>query len=95
MNELAEMTNTSPSRLSHLVKRLEKQGWAYRERDADDGRFINAHLTDDGLHALARAAPAHVETVRRLVIDVLTPEQLRRFALDSERITRRIGFSSR
>jgi predicted O-methyltransferase YrrM len=33
-------------------------------------------LTDDGARALRDAAPGHVTAVRRLFLDVVTPEQL-------------------
>ena len=71
MSELALWTNSSPSRLSHVVTRLEKQGWIRREACATDGRSINAVLTDEGFAHLAEHAPEHVEQVRRLVFDHL------------------------
>ena len=45
MSSLAEVTNASLSRLSHLVKRLEARGLVRREPDPADGRFTNAILT--------------------------------------------------
>ncbi len=90
MSSLAEVTNASLSRLSHLVKRLERRGLVHREPDPADGRFTNAILTDKGFHTLADAAPAHVAHVRSLVIDVLSPEQLRRLGLAADRIMSRI-----
>jgi DNA-binding MarR family transcriptional regulator len=38
MSTLAELTNASLSRLSHLVKRLEARGLVRREPDPTDGR---------------------------------------------------------
>jgi DNA-binding MarR family transcriptional regulator len=93
MSSLAEVTNASLSRLSHLVDRLEERGFVRREPDPTDGRFTNAVLTEEGLRTLADAAPAHVEHVRSLVIDVLTPEQLRRLGRDAARIMTRIDTS--
>jgi DNA-binding MarR family transcriptional regulator len=61
-----------------------------REPDPADGRFTSAILTDKGFHTLAGAAPAHVAHVRSLVIDVLSPEQLRRLGLAADRIMSRI-----
>ena len=86
MSALAEVTNASLSRLSHLVERMEARGLVRREPDPADGRFTNAILTDEGFQALAEAAPGHVAHVRSLVIDVLSPEQLRRMGLASDRI---------
>ena len=93
MSSLAEVTNASPSRLSHLVKRLEGRGLVRREPDPADGRFTNAILTDLGFQTLAAAAPGHVAHVRSLVIDVLSPEQLRRLGLAADRIMSRIDTS--
>ena len=93
MSSLAEVTNASLSRLSHLVKRLEDRGLVRREPDPADGRFTNAILTEQGFQLLADAAPGHVAHVRSLVIDVLTPEQLRRMGLMADRIMSRIDTS--
>ena len=93
MSSLAEVTNASLSRLSHLVKRLEGRGLVCREPDPADGRFTNAILTDEGLRTLTDAAPRHVAHVRSLVIDVLSPEQLRRLGRDADRIVARIDTS--
>jgi DNA-binding MarR family transcriptional regulator len=90
MSSLAEVTNASLSRLSHLVKRLEQRGLVRREPDPTDGRFTNAILTDSGFQTLAEAAPGHVAHVRSLIIDVLSAEQLRRLGRDANRIMSRI-----
>jgi DNA-binding MarR family transcriptional regulator len=94
MSSLAEVTNASLSRLSHLIKRLEGRGLVRREPDPADGRFTNAILTDKGHQELAVAAPAHVAHVRSLVIDVLTPGQLRQAGLAADRIMSRIDTSA-
>ncbi len=93
MSSLAEVTNASLSRLSHLVERLEGRGLVRREPDPADGRFTNALLTEKGFKTLAEAAPGHVAHVRSLVIDALSPEQLRRLGRDAQRITSRIDKS--
>jgi DNA-binding MarR family transcriptional regulator len=93
MSSLAEVTNASLSRLSHLVKRLEARGLVRREPDPADGRFTNAILTDRGFQALAEAAPGHVAHVRSLVIDVLSAEQLRRLGVAADRIMSHIDTS--
>ena len=93
MGSLADLANASLSRLSHLVKRLEGRGFVRREPDPADGRFTNAILTDQGFQTLAAAAPGHVAHVRSLVIDVLSPEQLRRLGLAADRIMSHIDTS--
>jgi DNA-binding MarR family transcriptional regulator len=93
MSSLADVTNASLSRLSHLITRLEGRGLVRREPDPADGRFTNAILTGKGFRTLAEAAPGHVAHVRSLVIDVLSPEQLRRLGLAADRIMSRIDTS--
>jgi DNA-binding MarR family transcriptional regulator len=93
MSALADVTNASLSRLSHLIDRMEAKGWVRRQPDPSDGRFTNAILTEEGHKVLAAAAPGHVQHVRSLVIDVLTPEQLRRLGRDAARIMARIDTS--
>ena len=95
MSDLAEHTSSSLSRLSHLVKRLEGRGYVRREPDPTDGRFTNAILLPAGLAKLQSAAPDHVAYVRRLVIDNLSPERLRRLGQDADRIVRRIDSPAR
>ena len=94
MSSLAEVTNASLSRLSRVVTRLESRQLARREPDPTDGRFTTAILTEAGFQTLAEAAPGHVALVRSLVIDVLTPEQLRRLGRDADRIMARIDTSA-
>lgn len=77
MSDLAVLANGSPSRLSHAVAKLEREGWVVRSPCPGNGRVTVATLTDAGQAKLAASAPAHVESVRDLVLDQLTAEQLR------------------
>lgn len=77
MNQLAEVCQSSRSRLSHAVNRLEEAGWVRREACPTDKRGALAVMTEEGFAAIEAAAPGHVEGVRRHVFDVLTPEQIR------------------
>jgi DNA-binding MarR family transcriptional regulator len=76
MSRLAELTTSSPSRLSHAVARLEEKGWVRRERHQSDRRGALAVLTDEGLAAIEAAAPGHVAAVRAALFDRLGPEQV-------------------
>ncbi|MFC8615963.1 MarR family winged helix-turn-helix transcriptional regulator [Micromonospora purpureochromogenes] len=83
MSELADLTGSSRSRLSHAAARLEAAGWLRREDCPTDRRGQVAVLTDDGFAVLAAAAPGHVEGVRRHLFDALSPaqvDQLRRIS---------------
>ncbi|GAA0522652.1 MarR family transcriptional regulator [Paractinoplanes deccanensis] len=77
MSELARMIASSLSRLSNVVKRLETRGLLRREPDPCNGRYTVAILTDEGWDLVVKAAPGHVEAVRRYVIDGLTDEQIK------------------
>ena len=90
MSELASATNASLSRLSHVARRLQGRHLLHREPDPADGRCTRAVLTDTGIATVVAAAPGHVETVRALVLDALTPTQLRDFDTANRRILDRI-----
>jgi DNA-binding MarR family transcriptional regulator len=75
MSELAATANSSLSRLSHVVSRLEAKGWVRREACPGDGRFINAVLTDEGLEKVKETAPGHVAAVRELLVSTLSDDE--------------------
>jgi DNA-binding MarR family transcriptional regulator len=87
MSQLARLANGSMSRLSNVAKRLEQRGWLRREPDPHDGRSIVARLTDTGWEVVQAAAPGHVDAVRRLVIDGLTPAQMEALTAAARGIT--------
>jgi DNA-binding MarR family transcriptional regulator len=76
MSELADIAGTSQSQLSHAATRLEESGLVMRRRCETDKRGYLATLTDEGFDVLKRAAPSHVESVRTVLFDVLTDEQV-------------------
>jgi DNA-binding MarR family transcriptional regulator len=86
MSDLAQAAESSRSRLSHAVARLEEAGWVRRESCPTDRRGSFARLTDEGYAALEAAAPAHVESVRRHLMDRLTAEQVRQLLQISEAV---------
>lgn len=75
MSQLADGLVHSRSRLTHTVSRMEKRGLVERRACEGDGRGVNCHMTSKGFDALVEAAPGHVMAVRRVLVDVLTPEQ--------------------
>jgi DNA-binding MarR family transcriptional regulator len=86
MSQLAGLTTSSASRLSHAVARLEEKGWVRREKHPTDRRGALAVLTEDGWDAVVAAAPGHVAAVRAAVFDRLATEQVRQLRTISERI---------
>jgi DNA-binding MarR family transcriptional regulator len=75
MSDLAATANSSLSRLSHVVSRLEAKGWVRRDACPSDGRAINAVLTDEGMEKVVATAPGHVAAVRELLVSSLTEEE--------------------
>ena len=76
MTDLADATSQSRSRLSHQISRMEKRGLVRRDDCEGDKRGTFAVLTSEGMAAIERTAPSHVENVRRHFVDRLTPRQL-------------------
>ena len=76
MTGLAQRTNATLPRLSHVVRRLEDRGLVERFPCPEDGRATNSRLTATGWDAVVAAAPGHVDTVRHHVLDPLTRQQL-------------------
>lgn len=74
--ELADALQWEKSRLSHHLSRMQRRGLVAREECPDDGRGAFIVLTDEGRHAIDAAAPRHVSTVREVMLDRLTPEQV-------------------
>jgi DNA-binding MarR family transcriptional regulator len=90
LRDLAALTNGSLSRVSQVATRLENRGWLKRWPDPADGRTTLASLTTAGRKTLVKAAPGHVETVRRLVLDPLTKAQIRQLRDVNTRIRKAI-----
>jgi DNA-binding MarR family transcriptional regulator len=76
MSDLAQHVNGSVTRLSNVAKRLEQRGWIRRAPNAENGRYIEATLTEAGMAVVEKAAPGHVAAVRRYVFDALSPDQV-------------------
>ncbi|WP_168583282.1 MarR family winged helix-turn-helix transcriptional regulator [Gephyromycinifex aptenodytis] len=80
MSALADLIVTSRSRLTHTATRLEKRGWVERRPVHEDRRGVELWLTDDGLAALRRLAPVHVQSVRTHLLAHLDEQQFVQFA---------------
>lgn len=76
MSQLADRIVQSRSRVTHTAARLERRGWVRRRPAPGDGRGVEIELTDSGREVLGRVAGVHVASVRRHLVDALTPRQL-------------------
>lgn len=74
------------SRLSHQLRRMEKDRLISREPNPDDARSTMVCLLPAGRSAIEKAAPEHVADVRRNFIDLFTLAELDMLATLNERI---------
>lgn len=82
---LAARGHGSISRLSHVVSKLERVGWAKRDA-AESGRGVDAVLTESGLAKVAETTPEYLLAVRRLVMDGLDGPEKAELARLGERL---------
>ena len=87
MTELAAIAGTSQSQLSHAATRLEESGWIERRRCPGDKRGYLAVLTDSGFETLTAVAPSHVDSVRTVLFDRLSTEQVDQLRAIAEAVT--------
>ena len=90
LREQAAKMEWSRSRLSRHATRMESRGLLRRAPDPTDGRGCLLVLTEQGLAVLEEAAPVHVESVRRHLVDRLTADDLAAL----ERIAAKVGTAS-
>jgi DNA-binding MarR family transcriptional regulator len=86
MSDLSRSVLLSPSGVTRLVDRLEREGLVERERCPEDGRGYNAVLTDAGAARLQRARARHLAGVRRLFLGRLDDDDLLRLAAYWDRL---------
>jgi DNA-binding MarR family transcriptional regulator len=79
VTDLARLMQWERSRVSHHVTRMERRRLVQRVECAEDGRGAFVVITQQGRAAIEQAAPGHVNTVRRLVFDALSPEEVDSF----------------
>jgi DNA-binding MarR family transcriptional regulator len=77
MCDLAAQLRLSPSGLTRRLDGLVRTGVVARRPSPDDRRVMLAVLTDDGYALLERAAPRHVDSVRRHFVDLLTTDEVK------------------
>ena len=91
LSDLALLTQSSLSRLSHAMTRLERSGWVARIANPGGGRHTLAQITDDGVRKLTECAPGHAAEVRRTVVDPLSPDDLAALGRSARCILREIA----
>jgi DNA-binding MarR family transcriptional regulator len=84
--ELAAALGWEKSRVSHQIARMAERGLVAKDKCGDDRRGAFAVVTDLGRAAIEAAAPHHVETVRRLFVDPLTPAEIEALGSAAQKI---------
>ena len=74
--ELGDVLGWEKSRLSHHVARMADRELVTKEKCDSDRRGAFVVVTGRGRKEIEAAAPGHVNAVRRLFVDRLTPDQL-------------------
>jgi DNA-binding MarR family transcriptional regulator len=74
--ELARALRWEKSRLSHQLTRMQQRGLLTRSNCSEDRRGAHIVLTSHGQETVERAAPHHVDGVRRYLFDRLTAQQV-------------------
>ncbi|MCA0143972.1 MarR family winged helix-turn-helix transcriptional regulator [Blastococcus sp. LR1] len=91
LSVLAGYANSSLTKLSRGITRLEGRQWVRRTIDPTDGRYTLATLTDLGQTTVEQATPGHVAAVRQLVLAPLTAAQRRQLRDITQRIVGAAG----
>src|SRR6201995_4012814 len=74
--ELCNVLGWEKSRLSHQVRRMQTDGLISREPNPGDARSTMVCLLPAGRAAIEKAAPGHVQDVRRNFVDLFTPAEM-------------------
>lgn len=74
--ELARVLGWEKSRLSHHLARMADRGLVRKQKCDSDRRGAFVVITKGGHEAIEAAAPGHVQAVRELFVDRLSPRQL-------------------
>jgi DNA-binding MarR family transcriptional regulator len=77
MSALAEQVLLSPAGTTHLVTRLERDGWVRRVVDSADRRKQYTVLTTDGDRTLRDARRTHNAVLQRTLFKALSPTDRR------------------
>ncbi len=76
LSDLAAATNATLPRASKVVSRMQQRGLLERLSDGADRRAVRIRMSSAGRRAFVHAMPSHLETVRELVLNRLSDDQL-------------------
>ena len=87
MCDLADRMRLTRSGLTRRMEGVLKKKLVTRIQSTEDGRVAFAQLTTKGFELLKTAAPHHLESVRGLMIDLLSPAEIKAFATGFNKIS--------
>ena len=90
MCDLAETLGLSRSGLTRRMEGVLKAKYVSRVSDQNDGRAAFAQITEKGLTLIKKVAPHHVASVRRHMIDLLSPAEVAAFGSGFAKIGQQI-----
>ncbi|MGI5519894.1 MarR family winged helix-turn-helix transcriptional regulator [Micromonospora sp. CA-259024] len=93
VRDLARWLGWDRSRIAHQLRRMEQRGLVTRSDCPEDARGTMVRLTDQGYEAVAAAAPGHVEIIRRVLIDLLDPDEMAQLTAIAERVAAAAGYA--
>ncbi|WP_203715791.1 MarR family winged helix-turn-helix transcriptional regulator [Asanoa siamensis] len=92
VRDLATWLGWDRSRISHQLRRMEERGLITREHCTDDARGTMVRMTDEGYAITVRAAPDQVATVRRVLVDLLSRDEIDQLTAIAERVANAAGY---
>jgi DNA-binding MarR family transcriptional regulator len=95
MSDLAHQSNSSLSRLSHVISRLQKREWVTKRACENDRRASTVKLTAAGEKKIRGAAPGHAQLVQELVVQPLSPVQLQQLGEAAATVVQAIDTANR
>jgi DNA-binding MarR family transcriptional regulator len=90
MCDLAETLGLSRSGLTRRMEGVLKAKYVSRVSDQNDRRAAFAQITEKGLALIKKVAPHHVASVRRHMIDLLSPAEIAAFGTGFAKIGQQI-----
>jgi len=91
MCDLAQTLGLSRSGLTRRMEGVLKAKYVSRVGDQNDRRAAFAQITKKGLTLIKKVAPHHVASVRRHMIDILSPVEITAFGTGFAKIGKRLS----
>jgi len=91
MSDLADALRLTRGGLTRRMEGVVKKKLVSRVQSSEDGRVAFAQMTAKGMTTLTAVAPEHVQTVRRLMIDLLTPAEVKAVGTAFSKISKNLA----